>query len=106
MKVAGHSGQGQHPADVGRSQQTDLDLPEIFSLSVFPNSYKMPKESIKDKLDGNELDLSLGDLSTVPVKDLVSVSCIVAHRQNAGHRLLNLSPILKLFFQFWMPKSL
>ena len=73
----------------------------------------MPKESIKDKLDGNELDLSLNDLSTVPVKDLVSVSCIVAHRQNAGHRLLNLSPILKLFFfQFWMqnlilrPKSL
>ena len=33
----------------------------------------MPKESLKDKLDGNELDLGLSNLTTVPVKDLVSI---------------------------------
>ena len=31
----------------------------------------MPKDSLKDKLDGNELDLSLNNLEVVPVKDLV-----------------------------------
>ena len=31
----------------------------------------MPKESLKDKLDGNELDLSLSSLETVPVNELV-----------------------------------
>lgn len=31
----------------------------------------MPKENLKDLLDGNELDLSLNNLTTVPVKDLV-----------------------------------
>lgn len=29
--------------------------------------------SLKDKLDGNELDLSLCDLNEVPVRELVSV---------------------------------
>ena len=33
----------------------------------------MPKENLKDLLDGNELDLSLNNLTTVPVKDLVSL---------------------------------
>ena len=32
----------------------------------------MPKESIKDKLEGKELDLSLSSLTTVPVKEIVS----------------------------------
>ena len=31
----------------------------------------MPKESLKDKLDGNELDLSLSSLETIPVNELV-----------------------------------
>ena len=31
----------------------------------------MPLESIKDKVDGNECDLSLNDLTAVPVKELV-----------------------------------
>lgn len=35
----------------------------------------MPKESLKDKLEDNELDLSLNNLDTVPVKDLV---CLLA----------------------------
>ncbi|KAK3758287.1 hypothetical protein RRG08_004109 [Elysia crispata] len=30
----------------------------------------MPKESLRDKLEGNELDLSLSNLDTVPVKEL------------------------------------
>lgn len=30
--------------------------------------------NLKDKLDGNELDLSLSDLNEVPVKELVSIS--------------------------------
>lgn len=30
-------------------------------------------ENIKDKIDGNELDLSLSNLTEVPVKELVSV---------------------------------
>lgn len=29
-------------------------------------------ENIKDKIDGNELDLSLSNLTEVPVKELVS----------------------------------
>ncbi|XP_064609021.1 leucine-rich repeat-containing protein 59-like [Liolophura sinensis] len=33
----------------------------------------MPKESLRDKLDGNELDLSLGNLESVPVKELASL---------------------------------
>jgi hypothetical protein len=33
----------------------------------------MPKDSLKDKLDGNELDLSLTNLEVVPVKELVSI---------------------------------
>lgn len=31
-------------------------------------------ENIKDKIDGNEVDLSLSDLTEVPVKELVSVA--------------------------------
>jgi len=34
----------------------------------------MPKENLKDKLEGNELDLSLSNLTTVPVKELVSTA--------------------------------
>ena len=30
------------------------------------------KESLKSKLDGNQLDLSLSSLDTVPVKELVT----------------------------------
>ncbi|XP_013378891.1 leucine-rich repeat-containing protein 59, partial [Lingula anatina] len=33
----------------------------------------MPKENLKDKLEGNELDLSLSNLDTVPVKELVAL---------------------------------
>ena len=32
----------------------------------------MKKDSLRDHLDGNELDLSLSNLTKVPVKDLVS----------------------------------
>lgn len=32
----------------------------------------MAKENLKDKLDGNELDLSLSSLEAVPVKEIVS----------------------------------
>lgn len=31
----------------------------------------MPRENLKEKLDGNELDLSLNNLTQVPVKELV-----------------------------------
>ena len=34
----------------------------------------MPKDSLKDKVEGNELDLSLSQLTTVPVRELVSLS--------------------------------
>lgn len=40
--------------------------------------------SLKDKLDGNELDLSLCDLNEVPVRELVSVR---PHPAGDGHRL-------------------
>lgn len=30
--------------------------------------------NLRDKLDGNELDLSLSDLNEVPVKELVSIA--------------------------------
>ncbi len=33
---------------------------------------KFSKEELKDKLDGNELDLSLCNLSKVPVREIVS----------------------------------
>ena len=35
---------------------------------------KMSKEELKDKLEGNELDLSLCNLAKVPVRELVSMS--------------------------------
>lgn len=47
------------------------------SYVLFPVSVqckKMPKESLRDKLDGNELDLSLGNLESIPVKELVSLN--------------------------------
>ena len=31
----------------------------------------MPKDNFRDRLDGNELDLSLSNLSVVPVKEMV-----------------------------------
>ena len=41
---------------------------------------KESKENLKDKLDGNELDLSLSNLTTVPVKELVSQNTsFIAH---------------------------
>ncbi|KAI0226942.1 hypothetical protein LSAT2_022644 [Lamellibrachia satsuma] len=33
----------------------------------------MPKDNLKDKLEGNELDLSLSNLSVVPVKELATI---------------------------------
>ncbi|KAK7096725.1 leucine-rich repeat-containing protein 59-like [Littorina saxatilis] len=33
----------------------------------------MPKDNLKDKLDGNELDLSLNNLEAVPVKELAAI---------------------------------
>lgn len=33
----------------------------------------MPKENLKDKLDGDELDLSLNDLAIIPVKEIAAV---------------------------------
>ena len=42
------------------------------------NTINMPKESIKDKVDGNECDLSLNNLTVVPVKELVRVRSIIA----------------------------
>ncbi|XP_071126461.1 leucine-rich repeat-containing protein 59-like [Mytilus edulis] len=33
----------------------------------------MPKENLKDKLEGNELDLGLSNLTTVPVKELAAI---------------------------------
>ena len=34
---------------------------------------KFSKEELKDKLDGNELDLSLCNISKVPVREIVSI---------------------------------
>ena len=36
------------------------------------NHKKFTKEELRDKLDGNELDLSLCNLSKVPVREIVS----------------------------------
>jgi hypothetical protein len=38
---------------------------------------KFSKEDLKDKLDGNELDLSLCNLSKVPVREIVSAFLLV-----------------------------
>lgn len=43
--------------------------------------------NLRDKLDGNELDLSLSDLNEVPVKELVST----APRGPGAHRRLVLT---------------
>ena len=34
---------------------------------------KFSKEELNDKLDGNELDLSLCNISKVPVREIVSI---------------------------------
>ena len=34
---------------------------------------KLSKEEIKDKLDGEELDLSLCNLAKVPIREMVSI---------------------------------
>lgn len=47
----------------------------LYSLSSEEQHINMIKskvENIKDKIDGNELDLSLSNLTEVPVKELVS----------------------------------
>ena len=31
----------------------------------------MPKDNLRDKVDGNQLDLSLSDITVVPVKEMV-----------------------------------
>lgn len=36
-------------------------------------------ENFRDKIDGNEVDLSLSNLTEVPVKDLVSVLRFLKH---------------------------
>lgn len=44
--------------------------------------------NLRDKLDGNELDLSLSDLNEVPVKELVSTT----PRTPGAHLLLTPAP--------------
>ena len=39
-----------------------------------PSNKKKQQVSVRDKLDGNEIDLSLLELSEVPVKELVTTS--------------------------------
>ena len=38
-----------------------------------PSNKKKQNVSVRDKLDGNEIDLSLLELSEVPVKELVTL---------------------------------
>ncbi len=45
----------------------------------------MPKEGLKEKLDGNELDLSLCELTSVPVKELVCPILFKHANGNPGH---------------------
>lgn len=45
------------------------------------------KINLKDKLDGNELDLSLCDLNEVPVKDLVSICFLIYLRKKPAKDL-------------------
>ena len=44
---------------------------KIIEIGRIKLTNSMPLESIKDKVDGNECDLSLNDLTAVPVKKLV-----------------------------------
>ena len=44
---------------------------KIIEIGRIKLTNSMPLESIKDKVDGNECDLSLNDLTAVPVKELV-----------------------------------
>jgi hypothetical protein len=58
--------------------------------------------NLRDKLDGNELDLSLSDLNEVPVKELVSTT----PRASGAHLLLTpaprgQAPLLSLSFPFF-----
>lgn len=53
------------------------DHSDFYSVSCEEHHINMIKgkvENIKDKIDGNELDLSLSNLTEVPVKELVSVA--------------------------------
>lgn len=55
--------------------------------------------NLRDKLDGNELDLSLSDLNEVPVKELVSI----APRGPGAHR--RPAPALAWAASFLIPAS-
>ena len=44
---------------------------------------KMPRENLKDKLDGNELDLSLNNLSVVPVSELVCLYTLIRNENGS-----------------------
>uniref|UniRef100_A0A2K6A535 Leucine rich repeat containing 59 n=2 Tax=Cercopithecinae TaxID=9528 RepID=A0A2K6A535_MANLE len=50
--------------------------------------------NLRDKLDGNELDLSLSDLNEVPVKELVSI----VPRDPGAHLRLALAPVWATYF--------
>lgn len=51
--------------------------------------------NLRDKLDGNELDLSLSDLNEVPVKELVSTAPRGLDAPLAGQWLLRGLPVFK-----------
>lgn len=55
---------------------------------------KLSKEEIKDKFDGEELDLSLCNLAKVPVREMVSSfgvrSKIIEHRKKDKRSRANL----------------
>ena len=53
----------------------------------------MPKDNIRDYLDGNELDLSLHNLTSVPVKELVRLFCLgsVTSVSSVGQKSSNCS---------------
>lgn len=58
---------------------------------------RFTKEELRDKLDGNELDLSLCNLSKVPVREIVSdfltralwLICLICYRE---FRLVRFDP--------------
>ena len=54
---------------------------------------KLSKEEIKDKFDGEELDLSLCNLAKVPVREMVGIfslrSKIISVKKNSSDRVVN-----------------
>ena len=56
------------------------EIPSSRTAKFEPKDLKpninMTKESLREKLDGNELDLSLSNLTKVPVKELVRVDLL------------------------------